>query len=116
MCDVADRDVVGPYIKRCDGPKSSAVNNVAADITSAIKKLYQAGIFPRVVVDSSGLHRIPKVIPAETNPPSMCERMFNQKSQESSKCMSFQVTVNVTDLNTLLQPDFWPCRVCVRRF
>jgi len=48
--------------------KRSAVDNVAAD------KLDQAGIVPRVALDSSGLHRIPKVIPAETNALSMCER------------------------------------------
>jgi len=64
--------VLGPYIKRRDGPKCSAVDNVAADITSAIQKLDQVGIVPRVALDSSWLHRIPK---AETNALSMCERM-----------------------------------------
>ena len=67
--------VVGPYIKRRDGRKYSAVDNVAADITSAIQKLDQAGIVPRVAVDSSGLHGIPKVIPADSNALSVCERM-----------------------------------------
>jgi hypothetical protein len=96
--DVADSDVVGPYIKRRDGPKRSAVDNVAADITSAIQKLDQAGIVPRVAVDSSGLHRIPKVIPAETNALSMCERMAVMESriQQLEESMSVNVCKTIT--------------------
>jgi hypothetical protein len=39
-----------------------------------------------------------------------------QKSKEGSRFMSFKVTVKVSDLNTILKPDFWPTGVCVRRF
>jgi hypothetical protein len=79
--DVADTDIVGPYIRRRDGPKRSAVDNVAADITGAIQKLDLAGMVPKVAVDPSGLNRIPKVIPAETNALSMCERLVVMESR-----------------------------------
>jgi hypothetical protein len=79
--DVADTDIVGPYIRRRDGPKRSAVDNVAADITGAIQKLDLAGMVPKVAVDPRGLNRIPKVIPAETNALSMCERLVVMESR-----------------------------------
>ena len=51
-----------------------------------------------MAVDSSGLHRIPKVIPAETNALSMCERMAVMESriQQPEESMSVNVCKTIT--------------------
>jgi len=75
------------------------VDNVAADITSATQKLDQAGIVPMVDVDSSGLHRIPKVIPAETNALSTCGPMavMENRIQLLEESMSVNVCKTITN-------------------
>jgi len=94
----ADSHVVGSYIKRREGPKRSAVNNVTADIISAILKLDQAGIVPKLAIDYIGFHMIPKVIPAATNALSMCKRMAVMESriQQLEESMSADVCKTIT--------------------
>jgi hypothetical protein len=43
-------------------------------------------------------------------------RDIEQTSKEGSKFLSFKVTIRASDMQKVLQPDFWPCGVCVRRF
>jgi len=37
-------------------------------------------------------------------------------SKDASRLMSFKVIVKVSGMNTLLQPEFWPVGVCVKRY
>ena len=41
-------------------------------------------------------------------------RSVEQVSNADSKCMNFKVEAKLSDLETVLSPDFWPEGVCVR--
>ncbi len=43
-------------------------------------------------------------------------REIEQTSKDESTFMSFKVTIKASDMNAVLQPEFWPMGVCVRRF
>lgn len=51
-----------------------------------------------------------------TNSKNVTVHNIEKKSREDSMYLSFKVTVKVSDMDTLLQPDFWPMGVRVRRF
>jgi len=43
-------------------------------------------------------------------------RDIEQTSKDGSTFLSFKVSIKLSDMNVMLQPDFWPMGVCVRRF
>ena len=43
-------------------------------------------------------------------------RNLEQTSKDDSKFMNFKLTVRSSDMNTVMQPDFWPTGVCVRKY
>ncbi len=43
-------------------------------------------------------------------------RSINQVSNDEAKYCSFKVEIRVTDMSKILDPEFWPVGVCVRRF
>ena len=44
------------------------------------------------------------------------ERSVTKLSKAESKFASFKVEVQVSDMNSLLDSDFWPEGICVRRY
>ena len=43
-------------------------------------------------------------------------RGVNKVSNDEAKYCSFKVEIKISDLNTVLESDFWPAGICVRRF
>ena len=93
LWQVADPDIIGPYKRRNDGSTRSREEALAVDVTEAMKKLDAAGFTPQLAVDPIGLHRIPKVTPAETEPIAMCERLVAMESRVKSLETSLSANV-----------------------
>ncbi len=89
----AHTDTIGSYIRRRDGATRSESEALVLDIIGAIQKLDQNDKLPRMAVDPTGLHRIPKASPSETNSLSMCERL--NKMDQRMKSIEESLSDNV---------------------
>ena len=82
---VGASNVLPAYVRRRDSPSRTEVDAVMYDILDALKALDSADKMPVFATDPLGLHRVPKaIIPAETNPISMCERLLGLESRLSA--------------------------------
>ena len=72
---VGDKDIMPAYVKRRDSTVRSEVDAIIDDILNAMQKLDEADRMPSLAVTPAGMHRMPRVPPAETCSISICERV-----------------------------------------
>ena len=75
LWEIGDSSVLPPLKRRRDSPSRSEVDAVIADITEGLQKLDAANKIPNVAVDANGLHRMPRVRPAELCSVSLSEKV-----------------------------------------
>ena len=81
LWNVGDENVLPPFKRRRDSPKMSEIDKTIEDIVSGVHKLDSSSKLPVFAVDPVGLGRIPKAMPAEMHPISVCERINRLEAQ-----------------------------------
>jgi hypothetical protein len=90
---VGEANLLPPFKRRRDGPTRPETDAVLEDLTNGIQKLGENDQIPHFAVDAIGLNRVPRVMPSEMNPISMCERLVSleQRMKAAEEVMSLNV-------------------------
>ena len=93
LWEVGDKSIMPAFKKRRDSSNRSEASAVLSDMITVLQKLDAAQKMPKFAVDISGLNRIPKAIPSETNSISMCERLarLENRMAAAEECISTNV-------------------------
>ena len=86
---VGDTSSLPPFIRRRDSTKGSEIDKVIEDIVIGMQKLDSVSKMPVFAADSAVLGRIPKAMPSEAHPISVCERL-NQLEASLSQITDLQ--------------------------
>jgi len=99
LWDVGDTKLLPPKKSRRDSTKKPAIDSIMADILNGLSCRDTAGKVPHFAIDSANLNRLPRAMPSENLPISICERLANienrLKNTEEAISLNAIKTLNI---------------------